>query len=95
MLLTTISGHGTIKTRNMTNDSCRKWGDFKMVLEMGMRIKLKRIEKKLKQYEVAELVGISREYLRLIENDSAKNPSIAVIKKIAEVLETPIHELFF
>lgn len=64
-------------------------------MSMGMKIKLKRIEKKLKQYKVAELVGISREYLRLIENDAASNPSITVMKNIAKVLDTPVQELFF
>ena len=63
-------------------------------MNMGMRIKLKRIEKRFKQYEMAEMVGISREYLRLIENDIAKNPSISVMKKISEVLKIQICELF-
>ena len=64
-------------------------------MEMGMKIKLKRIEKRLKQYEMAEMVGISREYLRLIEKGTKTNPSIQIMKKISEVLETPVQELFF
>ncbi|RXI49145.1 XRE family transcriptional regulator [Clostridium tetani] len=62
---------------------------------MGLKIKLKRIEKGYKQYVFAEKVGISREYLRLIENSKAKNPSIQVMKKISQLLETPVQELFF
>lgn len=64
-------------------------------MNIGMKVKLKRIEKEIKQYEMAEMVGISREYLRLIENGTKKNPSILIMKKISEVLETPIQELFF
>lgn len=62
---------------------------------MGIKIKLKRIEKGFKQYEFAEKAGISREYLRRIENGTAKNPSISIMKKIAELLETDAQELFF
>jgi putative transcriptional regulator len=66
-----------------------------MVLEIGMRIKLKRIEKGLKQYEFAEMIGISREYLRLLENGTKTNPSIIIMKKISELLEIPVQDLFF
>lgn len=62
---------------------------------MGLEIKLKRIEKGFKQYKFAELVGVSREYIRLIETGKAKNPSILIMKKISELLETPVQELFF
>jgi len=64
-------------------------------LRPGLRIKLKRIEKEYKTTEFAEMVGISREYLRLIEAGKAKNPSILVMKKISELLDTPVQELFF
>ncbi|WP_341479369.1 MULTISPECIES: helix-turn-helix transcriptional regulator [Clostridium] len=64
-------------------------------MDMGLKIKLKRIEKGYKQYVFAEKVGISREYLRLIENGKANNPSIPIMKKISKVLETPVTELFF
>ena len=62
---------------------------------MRVKIKIKRIEKGLKQYELASQVGISREYLRLIENGKAKNPSIAVMKKISEILQESVEKLFF
>lgn len=61
----------------------------------GLKIKLKRIEKGYKQYVFAQMVGVSREYLRLIETGKAKNPSVELMKKISEVLETPVQELFF
>lgn len=62
---------------------------------MGLKVKLKRIENGLKQYELANKVGITREYLRQIETGIAKNPSIQVMKKISIALETSVEELFF
>lgn len=59
------------------------------------KIKLKRTEKCIKQYELAQRVGISREYLRRIESGEAKNPNNSIMKKISEILETSIEELFF
>ncbi len=62
---------------------------------MGLKLKLKRIERGFKQYEFAEKLGISRYYLSALERDKCKNPSIDLMKKISELLETPVQELFF
>ena len=59
-----------------------------------MKVKIARIKKKIKQQELAEMVGISREYLRKIENDAA-NPTRTIMIKIAEILECSVQELFF
>ena len=59
-----------------------------------MKVKIARIKKKIKQQELAEMVGISREYLRKIENDVA-NPTRSIMIKIAEILECSVQELFF
>ncbi|MBO1264447.1 helix-turn-helix transcriptional regulator [Proteiniclasticum sp. SCR006] len=61
----------------------------------GMKIKIARIQRHKKQYQFARELGISREYLRLIESDKAKNPSTDLMKKIAEQLETKVGALFF
>jgi putative transcriptional regulator len=61
----------------------------------GMKVRIKRIENGFKQYEFAEMVGVSREYLRLIEKSRAKNPSIEVMKKISDLLQVSVVELFF
>lgn len=61
----------------------------------GMKIKLRRIERGYKQYEFAQKVGVSRNYIQLIENGKARNPSLVVMKRISELLETPVSELFF
>ena len=58
-----------------------------------MKVKITRIKKKIKQQELAAMVGISREYLRHIENDEA-NPSVKIALKIASLLDTTVEELF-
>jgi putative transcriptional regulator len=62
---------------------------------MGLKLKLKRIEKGFKQIELAEQIGISRYYLSGLERDKIKNPNIEVMKKISKVLEVSVQELFF
>ncbi|MCW6111625.1 helix-turn-helix transcriptional regulator [Clostridium sporogenes] len=62
---------------------------------MGIKIKVRRTEKMMKQKELAKEVGISIQYLNALENGRANNPSIPVMKKISEILEIPVQELFF
>lgn len=62
---------------------------------MGLKLKIKRIEKGIKQNELARKIGVSIQYLNALENGRAQNPSIPVMKKISEILETPVEELFF
>lgn len=64
-------------------------------MRLGKMVKIRRIEKEIKQYEMANMIGISRQYLRLIENGKANNPSIAIMKRISQVLEIPVQELFY
>lgn len=62
---------------------------------MKYNLKAIRVGKGYKAGEFAKDIGISREYLRLIENGKAKNPSIEIMKKISRKLNTPVTELFF
>lgn len=64
-------------------------------MRRGLAIKLRRIELEKKTINVAASVGISREYLRLIEAGKAKNPSIGVMKKLADELQSDVQVLFF
>ena len=64
-------------------------------MRQGLLVRLKRVEKEYKTTELAKMLGITREYLRLIEIGKAKNPSIELMKKISELLDTPVMELFF
>lgn len=59
-----------------------------------MNVKIARIKKKIKLQELANEVGISREYLRKIENETA-NPTKNIMERIAAALETTVQELFF
>ncbi len=62
---------------------------------MGLRVKIARIEYGLKQKDLAKRVGISAQYLMQIEQGKAKNPSIDVMTKIAEELDSSVGNLFF
>ena len=59
------------------------------------RIKALRVGKGIKAGDFANELGISREYLRLIENGKAKNPNIKLMKTIAILLDSTVEELFF
>lgn len=56
-------------------------------------IKKFRKEKNISQRELAKLVNISPGYLSHLENGGRKNPSILLIKKIAQVLEKNMNDL--
>lgn len=59
--------------------------------------KIQSLREKLKisRKQFASELGISREYLRLIEIGKAKNPSVDVMKKISYRLGVTPQELFF
>lgn len=65
-----------------------------ITLSYGLAIKLKRIEKKVKQKDLAHKVGITPQYLSQIENGIADNPSIGVISTIAKELQVEVYTLF-
>ncbi|MFA9397225.1 MAG: helix-turn-helix transcriptional regulator [Clostridiaceae bacterium] len=61
----------------------------------GLKIKVKRTEKEITQQELANRVGMSRYYLSALERGKATNPSIEKMKKISEILNVDVKELFF
>lgn len=63
--------------------------------KLKYKIKALRVGQGIGATEFAKTLGISREYLRLIENGRAKNPSIDLMKKIAKLLNSTVQELFF
>lgn len=63
--------------------------------DLKYKIKALRVGQGIGATEFAKTLGISREYLRLIENGRAKNPSIELMKKIAAALDTTVQVLFF
>lgn len=62
---------------------------------MRLNLKIARIKKGLKQREVAEQIGVTRDYIASLESGRIKNPSIENMKKLSEVLDAPVTELFF
>lgn len=59
-------------------------------LTLGTFLKSKRADKGLTQKELADLLGISRLYYLQLENGKFNNPRPALIRKIAEITNTPI-----
>ena len=62
---------------------------------MKYRLKALRVGYGYTQKDFAALCGITTRYLQYLENGKAKNPSIDLMKKIAELLGTTPQELFF
>ncbi len=63
------------------------------VMILGKRIKNKRTEAKLKQEQLAQLSGISTEYLSKIERGKVKNVGIEKLYKIAHALGVHITDI--
>ena len=58
-------------------------------------IKPIRKKRELTLYELSKRTGISRTYLRGLENNKKFNPTLFILKKIAEELEVNIKDLFY
>ena len=58
-------------------------------------IKPIRKKKNLTLYELSKRTGISRTYLRNLENNKQFNPTMFILKKISEALEVEIKDLFY
>lgn len=58
-------------------------------MNVGKGIKFVRVESGLKQGEMADRLGISQNYLSLLENNKAQ-PSVTLLKKISEVFCVPV-----
>ena len=61
--------------------------------DFGNRLKAIRLDRKLTQEEFAELVGISVDFLSLIER-GLNSPSFGVLERIADRLDLQVRELF-
>lgn len=59
----------------------------------GKNILVLRKERKLTQEELANLAGVSRNYISMIERGEAENVSDDVIRKLAIGLEVSAHQL--
>jgi len=61
--------------------------------ELGRQVQAKRKEKNLSQAELGDLVGISRNYVSLIERGEAENISMKIVNQLAVALGTSPAEL--
>ncbi|MCC2172354.1 helix-turn-helix transcriptional regulator [Hominicoprocola fusiformis] len=62
---------------------------------MGCKIKERREFLKMSQEELAEKSEVSRATISSLENNSERNTSTKILKRIASALETTVGELFF
>lgn len=59
------------------------------MLSIGQLIKFGRIGQKISQDDLAKKIGVSKNYISLIENDK-KDPSINFLKNTAKLLNIPL-----
>lgn len=58
-------------------------------------IKPLRKSRNISLYELSNLTGVSRTYLRNLENNKAINPTLFILDKIAKALNVTIKDLFY
>lgn len=58
-------------------------------------IKNIRINKNITLYKLSQLTGLSRTYLRDLENNKSFNPTFQTLYKISKALEINIKDLFY
>tara|TARA_B100000315_G_C14218118_1_gene425212 strand:+ start:408 stop:611 length:204 start_codon:yes stop_codon:yes gene_type:complete len=60
----------------------------------NMKLKLARVEKGLSQQELADLAGVTRQTIGLIEKGKY-NPTLNLCVKIAQILDRTLNDLFW
>ncbi|MBO6256486.1 helix-turn-helix transcriptional regulator [bacterium] len=61
--------------------------------KVGINIRVRRIKKGISQEELADMAGVARSTMGIIERGE-KSPSLQTVAKIANALEIEIHKLF-
>jgi transcriptional regulator with XRE-family HTH domain len=64
-----------------------------MEKKLGLTIKAQRVANDLKIYELAEKVGVSPEFITMIERGN-RLPSAAVVKKLSQVLNIDLQSTY-
>ncbi len=68
--------------------------DDKAILDkVSDNIRLARLQQRLSQEKLAEMVDISTKYLNMIENRKA-NPTIVIVIKICKVLDIELNSIW-
>ena len=63
-------------------------------MTIGQTLKLIRTAANLKQSKLAELLGVTPNYISLIENDR-REPSLSFLKKFADCVDAPLGYFLF
>lgn len=61
---------------------------------IGKRVKLFRIKKKLTQKELADKIGVTHEWICKIERGKANNITLSLLNSIADKLEVGLSDIF-
>ena len=62
-------------------------------MTLGNAIKTLRTASKVKQRDLAKRAGVTANYISLVEGDK-REPSVALLKKVADSLEVPVSFFF-
>ncbi|WP_080848426.1 helix-turn-helix domain-containing protein [Cytobacillus gottheilii] len=60
---------------------------------IGIKVKYLRAKKGYSLNELAELAGVSKSYLSYIERGIQKNPSLQILERLADTLDTTVESL--
>ena len=66
-----------------------------MVMVLKNRIKECRIEEKIKQIQLAEMIGVSRETVGRLETGKYQNPTLRLAHDVASCLGKSIEDIFY
>lgn len=64
-----------------------------ILIKFGKKVRKERLKKNLSQENFAEMIGVHRTYIGMIER-AEKNITLINIKKISDALDIPLSKLF-
>ena len=64
-----------------------------MATRLGMMIRTQREAKGMSQVDLAKRAKVARSYLVMLETGERRNPSFAILKRLAKALGVPVAEL--
>lgn len=67
--------------------------DNDILIKVSDNIRMARLEKRISQEKLAEMIDISTKYLNMIENRKA-NPTIVIVVKICIALEIDFNRIY-
>lgn len=67
--------------------------DNDILIKVSDNIRMARLEKRISQEKLAEMIDISTKYLNMIENRKA-NPTIVIVVKICIALEIDLNRIY-